>query len=605
MARPTPTTTGHLPLAVLCAGLGLLICAGVNALSRATLEPSLLFYWIGVLVIALPIFYRLTSREASASERLLLVCLLGLSLYAVKVIRDAPLFTFSDELVHSFNAQQIATHHHLFEPNPILTVTPYYPGLEGATTALMNLTGLSSYGAGIIVVVVARLSMMIAFFLLFSRVSGSARTAGLAVAIYAGNFNFFYWGAQFSYESLALPLLVVVMLALAEREAVSPRRARDWAMPILLGMAAITVTHHITSYALVAVLIALSAAYWLIKRTWAPPNPWHFAAIAVVLTVGWLVVVASSTVGYLSPVIDNAIDATFDTALGEAPPRTLFQGGDDAVAGPETIGETPTLARGLGLLSVAILAAAMPFGLLRVWRRYRGQPFALIFAVAAIGFFGTLLLRLAPDAWETGNRASEFLFIGLAFVVACAGLERWRPANRPWLGQAAVTACLGIILVGGAISGWPWNAQLASPLRISAEGRSIVSPPLGLAEWARDNVPNGRFAANVADSRLLMDPGERWAVSGEFPDIKDIIEERALEGWELPLLRRNNLRYVVADRREIGNDGIRGYFFSLEETAPMERLLPREAVTKFARIPGASRVYANGDIAVYDLAGTR
>ena len=605
MARPTPTTTGYLPLAVLCAGVGLLICAGVNALSRATLEPSLLFYWIGVLVIALPIFYRLTSREASASERLVLVCLLGLSLYAVKVIRDAPLFTFSDELVHSFNTQQIATNHHLFEPNPILKVTPYYPGLEGATTALMNLTGLSGYGAGIFVVAAARLSMMIGLFLLFSRISGSARTAGLAAAIYAGNFNFLYWGAQFSYESLALPLLVVVMMALAEREAVSPRRARDWAMPILLGMAAVTVTHHITSYALVAVLIVLSAAYWLIKRTWAPPNPWHFAAIAVVLTAGWLVVVASSTVGYLSPVIDNAIDATFDTALGEAPPRTLFQGGGDAAESPEAVGETPTPARGLGLLGVAILAAAMPFGLLRAWRRYRRQPFALIFMLAAIGFFGTLLLRLAPDAWETGNRASEFLFIGLAFVVACAGLERWRPASRPWLGQAAVTACLGIILVGGAISGWPWNAQLASPLRISAEGRSIVSPPLGLAEWAEENVPNGRFAANVADSRLLMDPGEKWAVSGEFPDIKDIIEERALEGWELPLLRRNNLRYVVADRREIGNDGIRGYYFSREETAPMERLLPREAVTKFARIPGASRIYANGDIAVYDLAGTR
>ena len=30
--------------------------------------------------------------------------------------------------------------------------------------------------------------------------------AGLGVAIYTGNFNFLFWGAQFSYESLALPL---------------------------------------------------------------------------------------------------------------------------------------------------------------------------------------------------------------------------------------------------------------------------------------------------------------------------------------------------------------------------------------------------------------
>jgi hypothetical protein len=604
MARPN-ATIGPFSLTVFCAGVGLLICAGVNALSRATLEPSLLLYWIGILVIALPIFYRLTSREASPGERLALACLLGLSLYAVKVIRDAPLFTFSDEMIHGYNAQQIINHNHLFEANPILKVTPYYPGLEGATSALMSLTGMSSFGSGIFVVGAARISLVIALFLFFSRIGGSARTAGLAVAIYAGNFNFLYWGAQFSYESLALPLLVVVMMALAEREAASPRQARDWAVPILLGIAAIIVTHHVTSYALLAFLIALTAVYWLLRRAWTPPNPWRFAAVAALLTVGWLVIVASSTVGYLSPVIDNAVDATLDTALGEAPPRTLFQGNDNDVPSPETIGETPVLARGIGLLAVALLAAATPFGLWRIWRRYRRQPFVLILAVAAVAFFGTLLLRLAPDAWETGNRASEFLFIGLAFVVACAGFERWRPAGRPWLGQAAVTACLGVILIGGAISGWPWNAQLASPLRISAEGNSIVSPPLGLAEWARENVPDGRFAANVADSRMLMDPGERWAVAGEFPDIKDIIQERALEGWELPLLRRHDLRYVVADRRVLGADGIRGYFFSLEETAPMERLLPREAVTKFAEIPGASRIYANGDIAVYDLAGTR
>lgn len=607
--RPDPgkqpgSRLGSFPLLVLTSGLGLLICSMVQALSRSTLEPSMLFYWIGILVIALPIFYRLTSRAASPGERLALVCLLGLSLFAVKIVRDAPLYTFSDELIHAFNAHQIVSHDHLFEKNPILEVTPYYPGLEGTTSALMDLTGMSAFGAGILVVGAARVSLMAALFLLFARLTGSARTAGLGVAVYAGNFNFLYWGAQFSYESLALPLLVVVMMALVEREA-SPRlQAKDWALPILLGTGAIVVSHHITSYSLIGILLALTAAFWLIKRSWQAPNPWPFAIAAVVLTAGWLVVVASSTVGYLSPVIDDAVSATLDTALGEAPPRTLFQGSSDTPS-PETIGETPTVARGIGLLGVALLAAAMPFGLWRFWRRYRGQPFAWILAIAALGFFGTLLLRLAPEAWETGNRASEFLFLGLAFVVALAGLEKWRPKRRPWLGQALVTGGLGVILIGGAISGWPWNSQLASPLRISAEGRSIVSPPLGLAEWAQEEIPDGRFAANVADSRLLMDPGDRWAVAGEFPDVKDIIEEEALEGWELPLLRRNNLRYVVADRRVLGADGIRGYYFSLEQTEPGERLLPREVVTKFEEIPGAERIYANGDIAVYDLGSGR
>jgi hypothetical protein len=196
---------GHLAPILLTAGLGLLVCSIANALSRAALEPTPLLFWAGVLLIAVPIFHRLTAESASAPERLALVCLLGLSLYCIKVFRDAPFYTFSDELVHAFNANQISAHHHLFRENPILDVTPSFPGLEGATSALMKLTGVSSFVAGVVLIGAARLVLIASLFLLFHRVSGSARIAGLGAAIYTGNFNFLYWGAQFSYESLALP----------------------------------------------------------------------------------------------------------------------------------------------------------------------------------------------------------------------------------------------------------------------------------------------------------------------------------------------------------------------------------------------------------------
>jgi hypothetical protein len=593
MVRPHPSA-GHLAPITLCAGAGLLLCSLANTLARETLDPSSLIYWAGVLLIALPIFYRLTSRDASPGERLALVCLLALSLYGVKLVRDAPMFTFSDELVHAFNADQIASHHHLFRFNPILPVTPNYPGLEGATSALMTLTGLSSYSAGIVVVGAARLMLAIGLFLLFARVSGSWRTAGLGVAIYTGNFNFLFWGAQFSYESLSLPMFVVVLMAIAERGA-SPREwARDWAVPIVLGIAAIVVTHHLTSYAITAFLAALAFAYWLVRRDWDWPNPWRFAVLAALLATLWLVLVATSTIGYLSPVLGDAVEAIFHTASGEAPPRALFQGKGSSLPA------TPFPARAVALLAVALLIAAMPFGLLRLWRRYRSQPFALVFAVAALAFFATLLLRLAPAAWETGNRAGEFLFVGLAFVAACAGLQNWRPRNRPWIGRVSLTAALGVVLVGGAIAGWPWDLQLASPLRAKADGGTISSAPLAVAEWARRNIPEDeRFAASTADARALMVPGERIALAGKTPDIQDLLEETALSSWELPLLRREDLRYVVTDRREISKDVTRGYSFSIR--GDERGLLPLASVTKFAGIPGAMRIYSSGDISVYDL----
>ena len=590
---------GHLAPIALTTSIGLLLCSLANALSRATLSPSQLIFWAGLVTIAGPIAYRLTSREASGGERLALVCLLGLSLYAIKVIRDAPLYTFSDEILHAFNANQAAGSGHLFHRNEILPVTPFYPGLEGATTALMKLSGLSSFGAGVLVVGAARLMLMVALFLLFGRISGSTRTAGLGVAIYAGNFNFLYFGAQYSYEFLALPLLVVVMMAVAEREAGAERWAREWVVPVVLGTIAIVVTHHLTSYALVAVLVALALGYRFLRRTWSWANPWRLAAFAAVAAVVWLLLVASSTLGYLTPVLGEAFKSIYHTLFGQEASRGLFQG-------ERPPGEaTPTWARGLALFAVVLLGVGMLFGLRRIWQRHRRSPFALILALAALGFFGTLALRFTPAAWETGNRASEFLFIGLAFVVALAGFETWRPriGVRAW--RLVLSAAVAIVIMGGAISGWPWEIQLALPLKARAEGHTITSPTLSLAEWAADNTsPSARFAASPADARMLMVPGGRTAFAGQSPDIEDILNSEGLSGWELPLLRENHIRYLVADNREISDDAISGYFFPIRGEPRRNARFPRANVAKYGEIEGAARVYSNGPIAVYDLAGS-
>jgi len=436
--------------------------------------------------------------------------------------------------------------------------------------------------------------LVASLFLLFQRVSGSARLAGLGVAIYAGNFNFLFWGAQFSYESLALPLLLLAMMALAERE-VAPRAAFGaWAVPIAVAIPAVIVTHHLTSYALVVVLAALSLICWRLRRTWSPPNPWPFAVFALVLALAWLFVVASSTVGYLSPVLTNAAKAIGHTITGEEAPRTLFRGGGT------TAEETPLAARGVALLAVLLLAAGLPVGLREIWRRYRRQPFAPIFAVAAIFFFVTLALRFAPAAWETGNRASEFFFVGLAFAVACAAAEALRRWSASRLIRPLLAASLAVTLVGGAIAGWPWDSQLAKPVRATAAGGTIVSPPLGVAEWARDEIPKGRFAATIADAGLLLTPGGKTALAGPSPDVEDLLSTDKLESWQLPLLRRNDLRYVVVDRRPASEDSLRGYYFAKQGTAAAE-LTSKGPATKFNRIPGAARVYTNGTITVFDL----
>ncbi|HEV2859341.1 MAG TPA: hypothetical protein VGW80_13165 [Solirubrobacterales bacterium] len=583
-----------LPLIALLASLGLLVVSVANALSRATLTETSLIYWAGLLLIALPIFYRLSSKAPSYRERLGLVLLLGLALYGVKVVHDGIYFTFTDEFVHAYNAQSIVEHHHLYYFNSLIPTTAHYPGLEGATSALMTLTGMSSYGAGTILVGVARLVFMATLFFLFARLSGSARGAGLGVAVYTGSSNFLYWGAQFSYESLSLPLLVVVLMAFVERDAGPRERRMPWTVLIVLGILAITITHHLTSYALAFILIALAVLYRVMKIK--RPNPWPLAVLAAVTAVGWLLIAARNTVGYLFPVLGDAVEAILNTASGEAPPRTLFHQASDVA---EEVGVTPLPARALALLAVLILLIAMVVGIRQVWRRHRGEPLVLLFCAGAVVFFGALTLRFAPAAWETGNRAGEFLFIGLAFVAIYGAAELLRAGPNLQRRRLLFTAALGVVLFGGVISGWPWDVQTMRPLQASADGGRIDSESLALAKFAGERLDGARFAAPEAEARTLVNPGGQIAFSGQGPDIEDIVNTEFFQKWQFEVLRQNNLRYVATDRRRVSGDSIRGIYFTVPGRYN-DALRKKGVVHKFSALPVA-RVWDGGRVVLYDL----
>jgi hypothetical protein len=583
-----------LPLIALLGSLGLLMVSVANALSRATLTETSLIYWAGLLLIALPIFYKLSSKQPSYRERLVLVLLLGLFLYGVKVVHDGIYFTFTDEFVHAYNAESIAQHHHLYYFNSIIPTTAHYPGLEGATSSLMTLTGLSSYGAGTILVGVARLVFMAALFFLFARLSGSARGAGIGVAIYTGSSNFLYWGAQFSYESLSLPLMVVVLMAFVERDAGPPERRAPWTVLIVLGILAITITHHLTSYGLAFVLIALAVLYKVMKIE--RPNPWPLAVLAAVTAVGWMLIVARNTVGYLFPVLGDAVEAILNTASGEAPPRTLFHQASDVA---EEVGRTPLLARALALLAVLILLIAVVAGIRQIWLRHRREPLVLLFGAAAIVFFGALTLRFAPAAWETGNRAGEFLFIGLAFVAIYGAAELLRAGPKLRRRRLLFTAALGVVLFGGVISGWPWDVQTARTLQATANGNEIDSESLALAKFAEKRLDGSRFAAAEAEARMLVEPGGQIAFSGQGPDIEDIVNTEAFQDWQFEVLEENQLRYVATDRRLVSGDSIRGIYFTVPGRYN-DALRERGVIHKFSALPVA-RVWDGGRVVLFDL----
>ncbi len=580
-------------LLVLSAAAGLMLVSAADALSRSGHAHGAALFWLGLLAILLPVTARLVSTSPSRNERVALLVLLGLASYLVKVFRDPFRFLYADEFVHQYNALSILSTHGLFRANPILPATAAYPGLESPTAALSALTGLSTFAAGLVVIAVARVIMMIALFLLYETVTGSGRVAGLAAALYAASPHYMFFIADYSYESLALPIAILALAAALRARPPSGRGSRAWLIVTLLLIAGVVVTHHMTSYALILVLLAicLMPLPWLHQRI---SRPWTVVIAAIAMTAGWLVLVARTTYGYIAPVVFGALHETLRTIEGEAATRQLFGGGSSS-----HVAQGPEWERLVALASAVVIAVAVPFGVRVVWRRYRDRPTALVFAIAAVGYVLSLGLRLVPAAWETTVRSSEFLFIGASFTLAVFTLWMLERYTGPLPRAGLVVAAL-VLIIGGVISTTPSSTRLAQPYRVAVHGTDLEPQAAAVAQWAGEKLgPGNRVAAEAADGRFLLVDGGQHVFVGTNPPISRILSTKALYPWEVSVLRRNGIRYVVTDARPSSADVSDGFYFFPGDAS---RSGLARAGRKFLRA-GAAPIYDSGDIVVYDLNG--
>ncbi len=602
-ASRTPGWGQLAPLGLISA-LGLILVALANTLSRSSVGQYDFLFWAGILVLMVPGAVRLASTAPARRERLGLVVLLVVGLYLVKVMHSPNEFIYSDELVHLHNVNSILQSGTLFGTNTILPVTPLYPGLEAVTAALASLSGLSVFSAGLLIIGIARVVLGVALFLLYEEVSGSARVAGIATLLYATNANFLYWSAQFSYESLALPLAVLVLL-IALRRAKADSRVQRIGLTVMLvvGITAIVITHHLSSYFIAGFFIVWTLVCLFLKNRSKEPasgirsvaGPAALAAFSTIVTIAWLVTVASYTVGYLSPVLGGAIDSIVHIIAGEAGTRQLFQSTGGYVA--------PLWERLTGIGSVVVMLLGLPFGLRYVWRHFRNHPLAIMLAGAALAYFAMLGLRLSPAAWETGNRSSEYLYIGLAFVLAFTVLEVWNMRRAPRLSHAIVVGGVMIIAVGGVIAGWSPTLRLGRPLQVDVGNVTIKPQGFAAADWMRSMLgPDHQVATDQSNARLLLAYGQQSPQTGGYPDIKELLGMVDFPDWQAQLMQEYDLRYIVFDRRLISWNNMEGYYFDTTGGGQINptNLIDPEVYGKFDRLPNVSRIYDSGNLVIYD-----
>jgi hypothetical protein len=604
VGQPLPAVqqaVGELPLLTLLMAAGLLVIAFAGTGARAGAAWAEPLFWTGLAVLALPALARLIGTRASDQERLGLVVAFGVALYVIKILHSPVAFTFPDEFIHQHNVNETVQQQHLFGVNTIQPVSTLYPGLASATSALISLSGLSDFAAGLLMSALARVIFLLAMFLLVERVSGSARVAGLTSALYAANPNFLFYSAEFGYEQIALPLAALAIYAVMRRvDAREPVPRFGWTVVALGSILAVTVTHHLTAYGLVIALWAICLLFWAVLKQ-AARAPWDLAAIGLLAATAWIGFVATPTVVYLGQILGGATTAGLQLLSTGQNGRQLFQ----ASSGGFT---TPLWEQALGVGSVLLIVVGLPFGLLHVWRHYRTNAFALLLGGAAVLYPPVQLLRLTQVGWETANRSSEFLFVGVGFVLALVlvHLDLRVPTKLARWAVPVMTVYAAVIFGGGVVAGWRSDLRLPWPYLVSAGGPAIEPQGASAARWTRAALGTEiRFAADPSSAFYLMDYGDQRPLTGDALGIRSLFFTRTIDRSVSDIVTQAGVRYLSFDRRLISWNPLLGIYPARPGPHPADEdaLIDPDAISKFDNAPQVSRILDTGDIVIYDLGG--
>jgi hypothetical protein len=599
-----PSLLSRIPVSViaLLAAVGVAMSSAAYGIGRAgdgpASGPGVILYWLGQVVILVPIAGRLLSRrQLGNGSTITLLSILTIAEYLLKVNYSPLGFTFNDEFLHWRGTTNMLASGKLFETNYGLPIGTHYPGIEEVASALISATGLNVFEAGLIVAGVAHLLYILFLYQAFCVAIRSHRIAGIAMLLYYAAPALTSFNSMFVYETLALAFMGFTMVA-ALRSAIekSPSDRRRWFIVAVLSIFATVITHHITSYMLTAFLLLVAIAS---RLTGSRNTALRFGILGAVSAVSiglWIWRIAPDTIGYFSPTVTGIVQGL--EALQKS-------GSSDAPA--STSGPLSNTA--LGGLGILVISALIVIGCWQAWRRHRRHPWIIGMMLGSLGWFVDLGIRLGtPDGQELAGRAATFVYIPVSVLAALAltrlvnsgPVRRWGAAVT-----AVIMAAVVSLLVDGLANGWPpyWE-RLPGPHQVAAFEASVGNQEIDTSDWTLAELgPGNRIAADAGIYPVLLGYGDQDAlqVVGYLYSTSNFFATDAEVGtavWNKAT--GDEVHYVVTDSRLTKAIPPSGSFFPGENNASLKPI-PAANLTKYDHVNGIGRIYDDGDIKIYDL----
>ena len=579
-----------------------------NSHSSGTHQFTL--FWAGMFVFVLPTAYRLGRGGLQRNEQLLLLVVTALFFFLPKVLRNPSGPIYADELAHWRQAELLHQSGLLFKANPFISVAGGYPGLHALTDVLASFSGLSIWDIGVLIVGSCLVLNVVGIYMLAELLFETPRASGFAALIYACSSGFMFFDSQYAYESLGLPLLIWVLVALAQvlhREA-SLREQVGWLAVAAVLSLALIVTHHLTSIVLCIVLGVTSVIAIVQRRR----EPWGehrlfretlvFTACTIVATVLWALFAVPKLVHYLSPPLTAGIRQLSDIAQQEEGSRQLFALSTSPSYEHRSAFVSPVLAAGLVLIALISLF---------VFRRVRLSPLLLGIVVLGLAYFPSVPFILTTSGAEGARRSWDFSYIGVALLAGLAFDGLRNPANRWRLPMWAITRVMPLvlpvvvaaILLGNISSGLNVEYRFPGPYVFGSDTRSLTQESRGAVSWFHQTQGQSqKIIADRQDGIAFGSLGLNWI-------------ERAYNG--LPLwnfyfqlkrpahgvfrnIENHHDKYLIIDNRISKYLPRTGVYMVGDEPGAHEHKTPppAAALTKYNVTPWTNRIYSSDNLQI-------
>jgi hypothetical protein len=486
-------------LAVVAAGAGLVIWAYRIAPTESVSSYDPIF-WAGMLLAYGAIAWRVVSGRYAVFW----LGLLGLFTLLPTFWLSASGPVSFDEVAQFDLLRNVTAAGRLFQHSPLLPIGTFYPGLQSAAAAIHWLTGLSLWDSALTLIAVVHCLLPVQVYYLARAVPVPDRWAAVAGLVYAANPSFVFFDTQFSYETLAILLMLTIVRlyveGLAAERSSSPTWGHSLRATLLIALIsfALVVTHHLTSLAAIALLLAgalfLKPISGLADRDggsrrlfvrWTP-------VLVLAMCLGlWVGFAARATVSYLSPWVSGISSELGALATGSASSgtRTVF-----------SHSTAPLYEQAASIAAPIIVAVAFLFAGVRWVQKPSLRSNFLWPLVVTASYLVTIPLTLTSVGAQPAHRSWATTFVGVALLPAALVVLFELKKRELWLKRTAAAvgaAVLAIVFVGNVAVDAAPGARFPGPYVFGSDTRSVTSETLQLARWVRVHLgPNAHVVTD-------------------------------------------------------------------------------------------------------------